>query len=67
MKYLLFGTFLLFSVMIAAESAADTEKQFLGILRLQPKYFSDAAWTDEAKNAVQRHFVRLQEAAKKER
>jgi uncharacterized protein YciI len=64
MKYLLIGTLLLCSMALAAEPAADTEKQFLGILRLQAKYFSDVAWTDEAKEAVQRHFVRLQEAAK---
>jgi uncharacterized protein YciI len=48
----------------SAESAKEPAKQFLGLLRLEEKYHPEAAWTKEAGEAVQRHFVRLQELAR---
>jgi uncharacterized protein YciI len=38
---------------------------FLGIYRLVPRLFAPSAWTKADEDAVQRHFERLQAAAKK--
>ncbi len=42
-------------------------QQFVYVLRLVPRLYSDDAWTKDDKEAVQRHFVRLQEAAKQKK
>ena len=46
----------------AQESKADKPKQFIYLLRLVPRLYSDAAWTKEDNMAVSRHFVRFQHA-----
>ena len=46
----------------AQEPKADKPKQFIYVLRLVPRLYSDAAWTKEDKMAVSRHFVRFQHA-----
>jgi uncharacterized protein len=61
--------FLLVTVLLALRPAVAADekpapKQFLGIVRLEEKYHAEAAWTDEAKAAVRKHFERLKEAAK---
>lgn len=47
-----------------AEDPKPSVQQFVYVLRLVPRLYSDEAWTEEDKEAVQRHFVRLQDAAK---
>jgi len=41
-----------------------TKKQFVIVLRLQPKYQDDKAWTETDNQAVGRHFARLQQLQK---
>ena len=48
----------------AQESKADKPKQFIYVLRLVPRLYSDSAWTNEDSAVLKRHFVRFQEAAK---
>ena len=48
----------------AQESAPEKPKQFIYVLRLVPRLYSDVDWTAEDKNALHRHFVRFQEAIK---
>ena len=43
----------------AQESKADKPKQFIYVLRLVPRLYSDAAWTKEDNIAMSRHFVRF--------
>lgn len=38
----------------------QTKKQFVIVLRLQPKYQDDKNWTEADNSAVQRHFAKLQ-------
>jgi uncharacterized protein YciI len=48
----------------AQESKAGKPKQFIYVLRLVPRLYSDSAWTNEDTAVLKRHFVRFQEAAK---
>jgi len=48
----------------AQEPNADKPKQFIYVLRLVPRLYADSAWTKEDKAALERHFVRFQEAIK---
>jgi uncharacterized protein len=48
----------------AQEPNAGKPKQFIYVLRLVPRLYSDSAWTNEDSAALKRHFVRFQEAAK---
>ncbi len=48
----------------AQEPNADKPKQFIYVLRLVPRLYADSAWTKEDKAALERHFVRFQEATK---
>jgi uncharacterized protein len=48
----------------AQESAPEKPKQFIYVLRLVPRLYADANWTAQDKDALQRHFVRFQEAIK---
>lgn len=48
----------------AEESQPEKPKQFIYVLHLVPRLYADASWTDEDKKALQRHFVRFQEATK---
>ena len=44
--------------------AANAKKQFVIVLRLQPKYQDDKNWTEADTSAVGRHFARLQQLQK---
>lgn len=44
--------------------APAAKKQFVIVLRLQPKYQDEKNWTDADKQAVGRHFAKLQELQK---
>jgi uncharacterized protein YciI len=46
----------------AQEPKAEKPKQFIYVLRLVPRLYSDAAWTKEDNMALSRHFVRFQHA-----
>jgi uncharacterized protein YciI len=48
----------------AQESKAGKPKQFIYVLRLVPRLYSDSAWTNEDSAVLKRHFVRFQRAAK---
>jgi len=43
---------------------APTKKQFVIVLRLNPKYQDDKNWTEADNQAVQRHFAKLQQMQK---
>jgi uncharacterized protein YciI len=55
-------------VTISSLNAQQTEptksKQFIYVLKLVPRLYADSAWTKEDNAVIERHFVRLQEAAK---
>jgi uncharacterized protein YciI len=40
------------------------QKEFIYVLRLVPRLYDDTKWSKEDNAAVDRHFIRLQEAAK---
>ena len=46
----------------AEETKTDKPKQFIYVLRLVPRLYSDAAWTKEDEMALSRHFARFQHA-----
>jgi uncharacterized protein YciI len=47
----------------SAQDRADSKpKQFIYILRLVPRLYSDAAWTKEDNMALERHFNRFKDA-----
>jgi uncharacterized protein len=48
----------------AREPKAGKPKQFIYVLRLVPRLYSDSAWTKEDNAVIERHFVRFQQAAK---
>jgi uncharacterized protein len=48
----------------AQEPKAGKPKQFIYVLRLVPRLYADSAWTKEDNAALERHFVRFQDAAK---
>ena len=48
----------------AQDSKSGNPKQFIYVLKLVPRLYSDSAWTKEDSAVLQRHFVRLQQAAK---
>ena len=43
---------------------AEKTKQFIYVLRLVPRLYSDSNWTKEDKTVLERHFARFQEATK---
>jgi uncharacterized protein YciI len=46
----------------AQEPKPDKPKQFIYVLRLVPRLYSDSAWTKEDEAALGRHFVRFKKA-----
>ena len=46
----------------AAQTPEAKPKQFIYVLRLVPRLYSDAAWTQEDKMALSRHFARFKHA-----
>ena len=47
---------------LAQEPKTDKPKQFIYILKLVPRLYSDAAWTKEDKMALDRHFARFKQS-----
>ena len=47
---------------LPAQTPQAKPKQFIYVLRLVPRLHSDAAWTQEDKMALDRHFARFQHA-----
>ena len=47
---------------LVAQTSEAKPKQFIYVLRLVPRLYSDAAWTQEDKMALNRHFARFQHA-----
>src|SRR5436305_4100355 len=58
------GVLVLVQALPAQESRAWKPKQFIYVLRLVPRLYADANWTAQDKDALQRHFVRFQDAIK---
>jgi uncharacterized protein YciI len=58
------GVLMLVQPLPAQESQSEKPKQFIYVLHLVPRLYADASWSDEDKKALQRHFVRFQEAVK---
>ena len=48
----------------AQDPKATKPKQFIYVLRLVPRLHADSAWTKEDNAALERHFVRFQQATK---
>jgi uncharacterized protein YciI len=46
----------------AEQPKAEKPKQFIYVLRLVPRLHADAAWTEEDKMALDRHFTRFKHA-----
>ena len=46
----------------AADQNSEKPKQFIYVLRLVPRLYSDAAWTDDDKMALDRHLARFKRA-----
>jgi uncharacterized protein YciI len=61
---LLVCTFIIGQSLPAQAPKTEKPKQFIYVLRLVPRLYSDANWTNEDKTALERHFARFQEAAK---
>jgi uncharacterized protein YciI len=49
---------------LLAQTSEAKPKQFIYVLRLVPRLYSDSAWTQEDKMALNRHFARFQHAIK---
>ena len=58
------GILMLVQSLPAQESQPEKPKQFIYVLRLVSRLHADANWTEEDKKALQRDFVRFQEAIK---
>ena len=58
------GVLLLVESLQAQEPQPEKQKQFIYVLRLVPRLYADANWTAQDKDALQRHFVRFQDAIK---
>ena len=57
-------TFTIGQSLPAQAPKAEKPKQFIYVLRLVPRLYSDANWTKEDKTVLGRHFARFQEATK---
>ena len=57
-------TFIIGPSLPAQAPKTEKPKQFVYVLRLVPRLYSDSNWTKEDKTVLERHFARFQEAAK---
>ncbi len=57
-------TFIIGQSLPAQAPKTEKPKQFIYVLRLVPRLYSDSNWTKEDKTVLERHFARFQEAAK---
>jgi uncharacterized protein YciI len=58
------GVLVLVQASQAQEPQPEKQKQFIYVLRLVPRLYADNNWTAQDKDALQRHFVRFQDAIK---
>src|SRR5213083_1862431 len=61
---LLVCTFTIGQSLPAHAPMAEKPKQFIYVLRLVPRLYSDSNWTKEDNEVLERHFSRFQEATK---
>jgi uncharacterized protein YciI len=57
-------TFTIGQSLPAQAPKSEKPKQFIYVLRLVPRLYDDKSWTREDNAVLERHFARLQEAAK---
>src|SRR5260370_35198148 len=57
-------TFTISQSLRAQAPKAEKPKQFIYVLRLVPRLYSDSNWTKEDKTVLERHLARFQEATK---
>jgi uncharacterized protein len=57
-------TFIIGQSVPAQAPKTEKPKQFIYVLRLVPRLYDDKSWTREDNAVLERHFARLQEAAK---
>jgi len=57
-------TFTIGQSLPAQAQKAEKPKQFIYVLRLVPRLYSDSNWTKEDETVLERHFARFQEATK---
>src|SRR5213596_168372 len=57
-------TFTIGQCLPAQAPNAEKPKQFIYVLRLVPRLYSDSNWTKEDNEVLERHFARFQEATK---
>ncbi len=57
-------TFTIGQSLPAQAPKAEKPKQFIYVLPLVPRLYSDSNWTKEDKTVLERHFARFQEATK---
>jgi uncharacterized protein YciI len=57
-------TFTIGQSLPAQAPKTEKPKQFIYVLRLVPRLYDDKSWTREDNAVLERHFARLQEAAK---
>src|SRR6266481_5905476 len=57
-------TFTIGQSLPAQAPKAEKTRQFIYVLRLVPRLYSDSNWTKEDKAVLERHFIRFQEAIK---
>ena len=57
-------TFTIGQSLPAQAPKAEKPKQFVYVLRLVPRLYSDSNWTKEDETVLERHFARFQEATK---
>ena len=60
----LISTFTTGQSLPAQAQKAEKPKQFIYVLRLVPRLYSDSNWTKEDETVLERHFPRFQEATK---
>jgi uncharacterized protein len=61
---LLVCTFAIGQSLPAQPPKAEKPRQFIYVLRLVPRLYSDSNWTKEDKTMLERHLARFQEATK---
>ena len=57
-------TFIIGQSSPAQAPKTERPKQFIYVLRLVPRLYSDSNWTKQDNEVLERHFARFQEAAK---
>src|SRR5215472_6092274 len=58
------GVWIVVQPLPAQEPQSERPKQFIHVVHLVPRLYSDVNWTSEDKEVLRRHFVRFQQAIK---